>query len=358
MDTLTDKETVIQRIRLAAGSGFECDEEAILKEYHIQGENKSGLAIKVLSIFGGFLATLAFLGFMAIAGFYDSDLALLIFGIVFIITAIWLNKKYDKLIIDTFSVSLYITGFVLLVFALSDMGMDENIIAIIVIVIAVMCLTVTQNYILSFLSILAISLSFMAIIIFNSFYNLIHAYLAAYTLILTYVFLNEAKLISSSKKLSRLYNPVRIGLIISLLFGFIAIGKRHLIPISENYIWISSVVMILIALYLIHTILKINGVKALKDKGMIYGVSLLILLSTIFSPSISGAIILILLSFLVNYKTGLGIGIIALIYFISQYYYDLNFTLLTKSMMLFGSGIMFLIFYLFITKKQGSNEKI
>jgi len=82
------------------------------------------------------------------------------------------------------------------------------------------------------------------------------------------------------------------------------------------------------------------------------------LVSTIFSPSISGAMIIVLLSFLVNYKTGLAIGIISLIYFISQYYYDLNFTLLTKSIILFSSGIVFLLFYLFTTKKLNSNEKI
>ena len=60
----------------------------------------------------------------------------------------------------------------------------------------------------------------------------------------------------------------------------------------------------------------------------------------------------------VNYKTGLVIGIISFIYFISQYYYDLNFTLLTKSIILFSSGIVFILFYLFTNKKLNTNEKI
>ena len=91
---------------------------------------------------------------------------------------------------------------------------------------------------------------------------------------------------------------------------------------------------------------------------MIYILSALILVSTIFSPSISGGIVIVLLSFLVNYKTGLAIGIISIIYFVSQYYYDLNFTLLTKSIILFVSGIMFLLFYLFTAKNLNTNEKI
>ena len=118
MDKLTSKRALLDSIRLSEGAKFECDENAIYEEYTTQGENKSSLAIKVLSIFGGFLATLSFLGFLAIAGLYNSEFGLLIFGIGFIISAIWLNKAYDKLIIDTFSISIYVIGFALLSFGL------------------------------------------------------------------------------------------------------------------------------------------------------------------------------------------------------------------------------------------------
>jgi hypothetical protein len=358
MDKLTSKKALLESIRLSEGAKFECDENAIFEEYSTQGENKSSLAIKILSIFGGFLATLAFLGFLAIAGLYNSEFGMLIFGVGFIISAIWLNKVYDKLIIDTFSISIYVIGFVLLAFGLSETNVDENIIAILISLIAFCSLIIAQNFILSFISVLAISGSFLFLIISNNSYDLIHLYVAINTFIIIYFFLNEAKIISSNKKLSKLYNPIRIGLVISLLFGLISVGKRHLVPISQNLIWLSSVVMILVTLYLVFKIIKINQVKAFKSKALIYSLSLLILAPTLFSPSISGAIVIILLSFLVNYKTGLTIGIISIIYFISQYYYDLNFTLLTKSIILFVSGIMFLLSYLFTIKNSTKNEKI
>jgi hypothetical protein len=63
MDKLTNKKALLDSIRLSEGTKFVCNEKAILDEYQIQGDNKSSLAIKILSIFGGFLATLAFLGF-------------------------------------------------------------------------------------------------------------------------------------------------------------------------------------------------------------------------------------------------------------------------------------------------------
>jgi hypothetical protein len=358
MDKLINKKVLLHSIRLSEGTTFECDEKAIFNEYQIQGENKSSLAIKILSIFGGFLATLAFLGFLALAGLYNSAFGLLIFGIGFIISAIWLNKEYDKLIIDTFSISIYVIGFALFAYGLTEMKVNENIIVLLISVIAFSSLLITQNYILSFISVLTISGSFLTLIISNDLYNLIHLYIAVNTLILTYLFLNEAKIISSNKKLSKLYNPVRIGLVFSLLFGLITIGKRHLIPISQNYNWLSSIVMIFVIMYLVFIISKIIEIKSVKSKILIYSLTFLIFIPTLFSPPISGALIIILLSFLVNYKTGLTIGIIAFIYFISQYYYDLNFTLLTKSIILISSGIVFLFFYIFITKNLNTNEKI
>ena len=185
MDKLISKKALLDRVRLLGGTKFEYNEKAILDEYQIQGENKSSLAIKVLSIFGGFLATLAFLGFLAIAGLYESEFGLLIFGIGFIISAIWLNKVYDKLIIDTFSISTYVIGFALLAFGLLELNVDENIVTILISMIAFTSLFITQNYILSFISVLTITGSFLTLIISNDLYNLIHLYIAVNTLILT-----------------------------------------------------------------------------------------------------------------------------------------------------------------------------
>ena len=358
MDKLNNKKAFIAAISASQGPEFKYNEQAILEDYNIQGKNKSSLTIKILTIIGGFLATLAFIAFLLFAGLYRSEAGLLIFGCFFIIIAIWLNTAYDTLIIDTFSVSSYIIGFVLLAIGLAQMEIDMNIVTIVISITALISLFITQNYILSFISILTITCNFLILIIFNNLYDLIHLYIVITTLLLTYVFLNEARLITAGLKLSKLYNPSRIGLIIALLFGLIAIGKRYLIPISERHIWLPSIVMFCVIMYLAHLILAINKIETLKSKILIYTLSCLMLLPLTFSPSILGAIIIILLSFLVNYKTGVAIGIISFIYFISQYYYDLSFTLLTKSIILFSSGIVFLLFYLFTSKLPHSNEKI
>lgn len=331
------------------------DEEAIIADYQNNDGNQS-LVIKILSVFGGILASLAFLGFLFIAGLYNSDVALLVFGGIFIGGSIWINKEYDNIIIDTVSVSAFIIGFILLGLGSGQLRMSENIIIIMFIIIAFGSLTIVQNYMLSFISVLIIIESILTLIILNEGYDLIHIYVSGLALILTYIFLNEAKIITNKKVLSKLYNPVKTGMIFSFLSGLVILGKKGFLPLTADYIWLSSIVMISIIVYLISKLYNIINITEPRHKIGIYVITVLILLPTALSPAISGAILIILFSFLVNYKTGLVLGIISFIYFISQYYYDLNFTLLTKSILLFSTGVLFIILYLFTYKKLTLNE--
>lgn len=333
------------------------DEEAIVSAYQKDNVNQS-LPIKILSVFGGILASLAFLGFLLIAGLHDSDIGLLVLGGILIVGSIWINKKYDKIIIDTVSVSSFILGFILLGFGFGQLKIDENIISIIFIFIAFGSLSILQNYILSFVSVLIINGSVLMLIIWNKGYDFIHIYVSLLALAMTYFFLKEASIITSSKALSKLYNPIRIGLIFSFLSGLVFLGKKGIVPLSTDYIWLTSVVIILVIVYVISLLFNVLNITKTRYKISIYIFTVLALLPTALSPAISGAILIILLSFLINHKTGLALGIISFIYFISQYYYDLNFTLLTKSILLFSTGVLFIVLYLFTYKKLTSNEKV
>ncbi len=343
----------LEYISTLEGNSFEFDEIEIEKEYSNSQKEKSGIAIKILSVLGGFLATLAFLGFLLIAGLYDSKAGLVITGLIFTGAAIWLNVEYKKLIIDTLSVSAYAIGLCLIAFGLSEFKVGDNAICILLMIISLFTIGITKNYILSFISILTINGSLIYLIIDNDLYNLIHVYNAILLVLLTYVFLNEAKLLADKKFPSKLYNPIRIGLIFSLITGLVFVGQRGIFDFGIKHIWASSIITITLTIYVISIIAKITGITKTKTLYLVYTFSMLFLIPTVMSPAISGALLILLLSFLVNYKTGLAIGVISFIYFISQYYYDLSFTLLTKSIILFVSGIIFLLFYVFTHKKLG-----
>lgn len=333
------------------------DEGAIISAYQ-KDDGSQSLSIKILSVFGGILASLTFLGFLFTTGLHKSDAALLVFGSVFIAVSIWINIEYDKIIIDTMSVSFFIIGFILIGLSCWQLKIDKNIISISFIVIAFASLSIVRNYVLSFVSVLIINGSFLALIITNNNYDLIFIYGSLLTLLMTYFFLAEATIITSSKALSKLYNPVRIGLIFSFLSVLFFFGKSGILPLSPNLTWISSIVIISVVVYLVSKLFSVLNISKTQHKLSIYIFTVLALLPTALFPAISGAILILLLSFWVNYKTGFVLGIILFVYFISKYYYDLNFTLLTKSIILFSTGILFIALYLFTNKKLTTNEKI
>ena len=346
----------IANIAQMEGDRFEIDEMEVEKEYLNAQSDNTSIAIKILSVVGGFLAMLAFLGFLLIFGLYDSEVGLIITGMIFTGAAIWLNIVYKKLIIDTFSVSAYGLGLCLIAVGLSMLHVASNAICLSLMVIAILTMIATKNYILSFVSILIINGGFIFLIMENELKSLIHIYNAILLLVLTYVFLSEAKLLSNNKFPSKLYNPIRIGLMISALCGLVLVSHSRIFDLDIKFIWASSIITIPLTIYVISLINTIMGITELKTKVVVYSLCFLFLVPTAISPAISGSLLIILLCFLVNYKTGLTIGVTSFIYFICQYYYDLNFTLLTKSLILFISGIVFLLLYFFTNKKLGHNE--
>jgi hypothetical protein len=314
--------------------------------------------VKILSIAGGILSSLAFIGFLFIAGLYNSDIGLFILGIVLLIAGIWIDNQFKKIFLDTISVSLYLISYLLIGLGLGQLKQNESIIYLLFILLATVCLFINKNTVISLLSVLIIHGSILALLLSNDAYELLHLYIPALSIAAIYLFLNEVRFKQIGVKFSNLYAPVRSGMVLSFLSALFFLGKKGIFPISTHLNWVSSLVIIGCILYLLSRLSKqINK----QGRQFHYGYFILVfflLLPSIFSPAISGSLLILLLGFMVNYKTGFVLGIIGLLYYISQYYYDLNFNLLTKSILMMASGIMLLLAYFFINKQVLSDEKI
>ena len=129
-----------------------------------------------------------------IAGLYESGIGSLVFGVICIASAIWLNRAYEKLIIDTFSITLFASGFFLVGFGFNQLNVNENFLPLVFIVISICSLLITQNYIISFISILIINGSIIGLIDMHRLYPLMHAYAGLLTTIMVFWFLKKQKL--------------------------------------------------------------------------------------------------------------------------------------------------------------------
>jgi len=348
---------ILLEIKSTEGDSFEWNEEQLFAEMELKSANNSTLAIKVLSIFGGFLATLAFLGFLFISGLYDSKFGLIFFGALFIILSIISSKVYNKLVIDTSAISAYVMGFAMLAFGLTQLEWNETIICFFFIVIAIVALRFIRSYVFSFISFLIMVGSLIVIFIENDLYNGFHFLTASVAIFVFYLFQYESQLLTNYRKLIFLYDPLRIAAICSFIVFLYLVSKINFLHISQELSFISSSVIICLIIYLMY---KIRGILLLeKNKELIVAsvAILLLLIPTINFPAISGSILIILCCFRNNYKTGFAIGVLALLYFVSQFYYDLTYTLLVKSLLMLVCGIIFFACYFLTNKRFAIHEE-
>lgn len=332
--------------------------EAIIAGYQRSYDNRSGIAIKALIVLGGFLASLSFVGFLMLLQIYESGTAMLITGLGLCAGAVLVSRANDKLVLDTMSISLYLSGIIM-----TGVGFEElfhssvPVLCSFYMLLAAATIAISQGYVFAFIAVLLFNGSVLGIMADAEAFELIHVYIGVVSVLLAWWMINEAKLITNYRPYAGLYNPVRAGLMVSLLVALFSVGKRGLINVSMDYIWLSSVAAIAITLFIVKHILQQLGKADYKYKWVIYVSCIVWLLPTAFSPAIAGSVLILLLAFMVNYRPGVAIGITALVYFVGQYYYDLNFTLLQKSVILFSSGVLLLLFY-FFTAKVLADEKV
>lgn len=350
-------ESLMDRIQIRTNREVSFDRTKILHDFELDHQ-QDNFIIKILSVLGGLLATIAFFGFLMVSGLYDSEIGLLICGPLFIGAAIGIQRISYVLIVDTICVCSFLVGFVLLGLGMGKNNVDENMICFVFIAFSITSLFIMQNYILSFVAFIIFVGNIFALMLVNEFFHGINFLVSILAILVTFLFLNEAKIISRRVAFNSLYRPIRIGLIISFLVGLFLISKSNLFWLPIGHVWVPALVNIASTIYLLSKICQVLHVYEKKKQILIYVSAFLILIPTVFYPIISGSILIILLSFYVNYKTGLVLGIITFIYFIGQYYYDLHFTLLTKSMLLIATGILFLILYFFTHQKLKADEKI
>ncbi len=327
-------------------------QESAIEQAYMTEAPKQTLPIKVLSILGGLLTAIAFFGFLLITGFYQSGIALTCIGVLAISAGAILSQKHDSILLDTISISSVIIGFILVGVGMAELDVSEKTIPLFFITIALLCFFLAKSYMLTFVSTLIAHGSIFAYLMSSNQPSLIPIYVALLGILIGYVYLKEAKLIGLSTFMARRYNPLKIALIFAFVSGLMFLRGAFLPQVHPYFLLVTSTTSTILILYVTHTILNVFAVTKWSTKSLAYFLTLLTLAPTAVTPGISGALLLLLLGFLTNYKTGFVIGGISLLYFIGQCYYDLQFTLLTKSILLFASGIFFLVLYLFIAKRH------
>lgn len=352
----------IELIRAGEEDTFQVNEAQIEKDYQVKFDNQSSISIKILTIFGGLIATLCFAGFIAVAGFYENEFGMLILGGILIASSIGLNMASHSFFIGTLSVSAYLLGLLMMGFGWGSMDVDPLFIKIIFLAISILTLFFVSNYVLTFIATAlffgAISSIFME---WNHIFN-ISFIIACIGVIYTSWLLFEAKLITMHPKIARKHDAIRDGLLFSFLLGIVFSSFQYVFYWRQGSYYsatgyITSAIYIICLLYVLHLILKKLEINDVKSQGFIYFFSLLFFVLLLPAPAILASLLILLLGFYFNFRASAVLGVIGLVYFFSKFYYDLSMTLLYKSLIMMAAGLLFIGFYL-LAKKYLDHEKI
>ena len=150
-------------------------------------------------------------------------------------------------------------------------------------------------------------------------------------------------------KIKREYTPISYAFVFSLCATVFYLSSYARISGEDINIVVINIVLAigLIALF----ILASGGVKKLEKEPLVVASIFAILLGGISAPGILLAITLLVLGYYKYEKRIIGLGIFMLIVFLIFYYYNLDVSLMQKSMVLIGSGILLLLGRLYVKFK-------
>ena len=311
--------------------------------------------IKILLAFSGWLAAIFIVGFLGalFSRFYNNVPLLTSIGIALIITAFFLLRIKANEFLEHLALALSLAGQVLLVLAITSFFKYDReatvwlLIALVQLPLALFMPNFIHRLFSAFIASIGFAISFYY---FQATVAAPTLYGAFLMLVTALIWLNEFSFPKHIEKLQ----AIGYGLVLALislkgtnlfmhsnLFGMSYYKQEPKIWFQP---WMGEILFSAVTLFVVWKLLQKCHPKPTSLTVIIalVGTLALSLLSTQAQGLIVG-IMVILLGFSASNRVLLGLGIIALLFFISSYYYLLENTLLDKSITLFIVGVMLII---------------
>ncbi|TDS59608.1 DUF4401 domain-containing protein [Myroides indicus] len=330
-------------------------------EKEILSWNLRTVFVKTIAVLGGFLAMGMLSVFLGITGILDNEYVMLALGGILLIISYVIMKNKDNAISDGLSVSIYITGFFAVVASIAIFNDMMDDLVYFILFLCILGLSMFKNSIVVFLNCIGVYGSLHWIVVSNQVNYLFCFYLLFLVSFCVFLFWNEIKIRTANKQLNFYYSPVlTASFIYSLGMGIISSTDIFFSYYQTDirimpYILLAG--LLVITLFTIYFILKYLKISDLFSKiSVCIAVAVFILLWGHY-PAFSVGLIFALWSFQNQFKAGFIMAICTFVWSMGLYYYDLNITLLGKSLYLILTGVLFLLIYWIVHKNRNKYEK-
>lgn len=300
--------------------------------------------IKALVGIAAWIAAI-FLGiFFGAAGLIDSTASMLIWGAVLAVAAVALKRLVRNSIFWgqlAFAVVLAGQGLLIGGFAWWNEDMRNMITntALFVVALESVIFTLYPDALHRMLSVLAIVGALIVVLYDQEMVEAIHALTLLLAVGAVAVWQGEFRLLAS--RLFPFKAPLGYGFALAL-FGLCLLSLVGELGVTQW--WISAAVLALVLLYLAFTLLSELARPLLSPVGLwALGAVVLFCIPAYQTPGILAAVIVLLLGFWRGNVLLMGLATIFLLFFLGAYYYHLDITLLNKSYILMGTGVVLLV---------------
>ena len=143
---------------------------------------------------------------------------------------------------------------------------------------------------------------------------------------------------------------VTYSALIAIFWILLATKNIYLFP-KLQYSTLTNILLTLPLIYLLYTIIKHYNIDTLQKQIPIYLLALFTLILSFYIKDFQIPITLLILGFFIGDLVIFSSSILLAIFVISNFYYNLNTTLLMKSLLLIASGILLLLIRFIIQKR-------
>lgn len=335
----------LQEVKAIAGDTVIVDEQSLEQS----GSGVKSTAITIFQTAGGYIASLAFLGLMFTLNIYKHPALVLCIGVPFILISILHNRLPKIHIPDTIGVFIFMVGCFMTIYGVSLYDLQTNMAIGLVTLISLATISLSENKIVVFSSVLLFFGSLIAFILENHWENGIHI---VSNLTMAFAFLlyhKEGEILASRSRMSPLIASMAYASAIASLITFQIIAWPSVLSVQPHFVWISSLAPLSVCLYLIYRNTDNNRLASIITLAFLA-------VPSFFAPAIIGSLAILFLGFGYRNRELMIIGVLSFIQTTIQFYYDLKFTLLEKSIMMMAIGALFMVAYWAFKKHMLADE--
>ena len=149
----------------------------------------------------------------------------------------------------------------------------------------------------------------------------------------------------------QLWRAIGYGLVFALLlpywsmFGQLFAPDRGVAILIPGIHWLRPIVVAGLLVFVVYRILTVDGTASSRVESAALAAAGVIALVTLRASGVASSLIILLVGFAGGNRALTGLGVAGMLGYLSYFYYSLQATLLTKSMVLVGTGLVLIGFW-------------